>query len=207
MSVKLNQVRFKLRIFNEKTDLEILGEILHNVFESLIIYEKDLFFNFLPEEELVKVFTKYLNKALAFYPEPLPKRKLFLEKGLEILKNIFKNKEIKKLKSLISDAEIFEEVLGFFKNIKADTSEGICYVKPDLLLKKGNNWIILEFKLHKPGSEEQLEEYKDFLQKFGQNDNIKIYLVIFEPFKIEKYEFSSKSYSYPSQLSLFEDFS
>ncbi len=198
MPVKLNQSKVSLRFLKEKSDPMILGEILHYIWELLLI-----------SKENKNQIETYAKKALASYQEPLPQRSYFLERAKEIIENMFKSEEFKKLSELFEKDKvlaIYREPEGFF--IEEDQIHDL---RPDLIIRKSDEWIILEFKLHGKFEEAQLERYFSLLKKMFPNDNIKIYLVSFEPFKVElKYcktidKLDESSFSHPTQLSLFKD--
>ncbi|PMP68640.1 MAG: hypothetical protein C0190_01390 [Thermodesulfobacterium geofontis] len=198
MPVKLNQSKVSLRFLKEKSDPMILGEILHYIWELLLI-----------SKENKNQIETYAKKALASYQEPLPQRSYFLERAKEIIENMFKSEEFKKLSELFEKDKvlaIYREPEGFF--IEEDQIHDL---RPDLIIRKSDEWIILEFKLHGKFEEAQLERYFSLLKKMFPNDNIKVYLVSFEPFKVElKYcktidKLDESSFSHPTQLSLFKD--
>uniref|UniRef100_A0A7V5XHI8 PD-(D/E)XK endonuclease-like domain-containing protein n=1 Tax=Thermodesulfobacterium geofontis TaxID=1295609 RepID=A0A7V5XHI8_9BACT len=208
MALKLNQSKVSLRLLKEKSDSIILGEILHNIWELFLIHKEDIFSLPLDSEELKSKIEIYIKKALASYQEPLPQRKLLSERAFNIIEKILKSEEFKKFSDFFKGDEvlaIYREPEGFFT--KEDQIQDL---RPDLIIKKRDEWIILEFKLHSEFEESQLERYFSLLKKVFPNDNIKAYLVSFEPFKIElKYCKISKpnepSSSHPTQLSLFKN--
>ena len=209
MPVKLNQGKVSLRLLKEKTDYIILGEILHYIWENLLIEGKD-FFSLSPDsEEFKKKVEIYIKKALAFYQEPLPQRKNISEKVKEIIEKIFKSSEFRNFKELIKKEDIvaiYREPEGFFKE-----DSDFLDLRPDIIIKKKDEWIILELKLHKEFDKTQLENYYTLLKKIFPNDNIKVYLISFEPFKVEliyyqKVNIDEKMSSYPTQLPLFKNF-
>ena len=209
MPVKLNQGKVSLRLLKEKTDYIILGEILHYLWENLLIEGKD-FFSLSPDsEEFKKKVELYIKKALAFYQEPLPQRKNISEKVKEIIEKIFKSNEFRNFKELIKKEDIvaiYREPEGFFKE-----DSDFLDLRPDIIIKKKDEWIILELKLHKEFDKTQLENYYTLLKKIFPNDNIKVYLISFEPFKVEliyyqKVNIDEKMSSYPTQLPLFKNF-
>ncbi|MCD6490412.1 MAG: hypothetical protein J7K20_06780, partial [Thermodesulfobacterium sp.] len=106
MPVKLNQGKVSLKILKEKTNHIILGEILHYIWENLLIAEKDFFSFSLNLEEFKKKVEFYIKKALAFYQEPLPQRKNISEKVREIIEKIFKSNEFENFKELIKKEDI-----------------------------------------------------------------------------------------------------
>ncbi len=199
MPLKFNQSKVSLRLLKEKTTSIILGEILHYLFEILLTYEKHIFFLSPDSKEFKEKIVSYINKALAFYPEPLPERKMLFEKAFEIIEKIFKSKEFEEFKKLIDKEkiEIYREPEVFLEEEK-----NFQVLRPDIIIKASKEWIILEFKLHTP-VEEQIEKYIDFLKKITFGDKIKIYLIFFEPFKMEL-KFDS---SHPAQLNLFKNLS
>jgi len=209
MPVKLNQGKVSLRLLKEKTDYIILGEILHYIWENFLIAGKD-FFSLSPDsEEFKKKVELYIKKALAFYQEPLPQRKNISEKVKEIIEKIFKSNEFGNFKELIKKEDIvaiYREPEGFFKE-----DSDFLDLRPDIIIKKKDEWIILELKLHKEFDKTQLENYYTLLKKIFPNDNIKVYLISFEPFKVEliyhqKVNVDEKMSSYPTQLPLFKNF-
>ncbi|MBO8144151.1 MAG: PD-(D/E)XK nuclease family protein [Thermodesulfobacterium sp.] len=209
MPVKLNQGKVSLRVLKEKTDYIILGEILHYIWENFLIAGKD-FFSLSPDsEEFKKKVEIYIKKALAFYQEPLPQRKNISEKVKKIIEKIFKSNEFRKFKELIKKEDIvaiYREPEGFFKE-----DSDFLDLRPDIIIKKKDEWIILELKLHKEFDKTQLENYYTLLKKIFPNDNIKVYLISFEPFKVEliyyqKANVDEKMSSYPTQLPLFKNF-
>ncbi|HEA84208.1 MAG TPA: hypothetical protein ENI03_02885 [Thermodesulfobacterium geofontis] len=209
MPVKLNQGKVSLRVLKEKTDYIILGEILHYIWENFLIAGKD-FFSLSPDsEEFKKKVELYIKKALAFYQEPLPQRKNISEKVKEIIEKIFKSNEFGNFKELIKKEDIvaiYREPEGFFKE-----DSDFLDLRPDIIIKKKDEWIILELKLHKEFDKTQLENYYTLLKKIFPNDNIKVYLISFEPFKVEliyyqKANVDEKMSSYPTQLPLFKNF-
>lgn len=199
MSLKFNQSKVSLRLLKEKTISVILGEVLHYLFEILLTYEKHIFFLSPDSEEFKDKIGAYINKALAFYPEPLPERKMLFEKVFKTVENIFKSKEFENFKNLINKEKIviYREPEGIFLKDKE-----FQLLRPDIIIKTPKEWIILEFKLHTP-VEEQIEKYIDFLKKIVFSDKIKVYSIFFEPFKVEL-NFGS---SHPTQLNLFENLS
>jgi hypothetical protein len=200
MGLKFHQGKVSLKLFQEKTSPIILGEILHYVWEFILCYERELFSLNPDSEEFSQKALSYVQKALAYYPEPLPQRHEVKEKTLKLLKEAFKSPDIKIIKQLISQnfSEFYREADGFLQDLDPP------YLRPDFIIKASKNWTVLEFKLHKTQEEEkQLEKYFEFLKKLAPNDNIRVYLVTFEPFSIElRYAFSPSN---PSQLSLFEN--
>uniref|UniRef100_A0A7V4N3W7 PD-(D/E)XK endonuclease-like domain-containing protein n=1 Tax=Thermodesulfobacterium geofontis TaxID=1295609 RepID=A0A7V4N3W7_9BACT len=211
MVLKLNQSKVSLRLLKEKSDSIILGEILHNIWELLLIHRENIFSLPSNSEELKSKIETYIKKALASYQEPLSQRKYLLERAFDIIEKMLKSEEFKKFGELFKKDEvlaIYREPEGFF----AEENQ-IQDLRPDLIIKKRDEWIILEFKLHGEFEESQLERYFSLLKKVFPNDNIKAYLVSFEPFKIElkylKYCEISKpnepSSSHPTQLSLFKN--
>lgn len=208
MPLKLNQSSVSIKILQEKTIHIIIGEILHYIWEALLTLEKDIFSSYLKPEKFQEKIEFYLKKALASYPEPLPEREDIAKKVKEILEKIFQSKEFMKFKEILKDKEIvaiYKEPEGFIKE-----EDNFLDLRPDIIIKKKHEWIILEFKLHKEFEETQLENYYNLLKKIFPNDNIKIYLVSFDPFKIElihppKISINEKGPSYPSQLSLFKE--
>lgn len=208
MPLKLNQSSVSIKILQEKTIHIIIGEILHYIWEALLTLEKDIFSSYLKPEKFQEKIEFYLKKALASYPEPLPEREDIAKKVKEILEKIFQSKEFVKFKEILKDKEIvaiYKEPEGFIKE-----EDNFLDLRPDIIIKKKHEWIIFEFKLHKEFEETQLENYYNLLKKIFPNDNIKIYLVSFEPFKIElihpqKVSINEKCPSYPSQLSLFKE--
>ncbi|MDF2952991.1 MAG: hypothetical protein OD816_000236 [Thermodesulfobacterium sp.] len=209
MPVKLNQGKVSLRVLKEKTDYIILGEILHYIWENFLIAGKD-FFSLSPDsEEFKKKVEIYIKKALAFYQEPLPQRKNISEKVKEIIEKIFKSSEFRNFKELIKKEDIvaiYREPEGFFKE-----DSDFLDLRPDIIIKKKDEWIILELKLHKEFDKTQLENYYTLLKKIFPNDNIKVYLIFFEPFKVEliyyqKANVDEKMSFYPAQLPLFKNF-
>jgi hypothetical protein len=208
MALKFNQSKVSLRLLKEKSDSIILGEILHNIWELLLIHKENIFSLPLDSEELKSKIETYIKKALASYQEPLPQRKYLSERAFNIIENMFKSEEFQKFKELFIEDEVlavYREPEGFFAE-----EDQIQDLRPDLIIKKPNEWIILEFKLHGEFEESQLERYFSLLKKVFPNDNIKVYLISFEPFKIElKYCKISKpdepSSPHPVQLSLFKN--
>lgn len=208
MALKFNQSKVSLRLLKEKSDSIILGEILHNIWELLLSHKENVFSLPLDSEEFKSKIEIYIKKALASYQEPLPQRKYLLERAFNIIKNMFKSEEFQKFKELFVESEVlavYKEPEGFF--VEEDQIQDL---RPDLIIKKPNEWIILEFKLHREFEESQLERYFSLLKKVFPNDNIKVYLISFEPFKIElKYCKISKpdepSSLHPVQLSLFKN--
>ncbi len=204
MGLKLHQNKVALRILKEKNEAIILGEILHYIWEWILSQDRKILNMNQETEEFHQKIDLYIQKALAYYPEPLPQRKIIQKKVKEIIYKAFKSPEMEKLRELFSqkNLEVYKEAESFFlKNGE------IQEIRPDLILKTSKDWIILEFKLHKDSQreEEQLENYQKFLKKLSSDANIKIYLIAFEPFSIEQKYVSSLSY--PSQLTLFENIS
>lgn len=211
MPVKFNQSKVSLRLLKEKSDSIILGEILHYIWEYFLISKEKFFSLSSGSEDFKNKIESYVKKALASYPEPLPQRKYLLERATEIIENIFKNEEFKKFNEVFKKDKflaIYREPEGFF--IEEDQIHDL---RPDLIIRKPNEWIIFEFKLHGEFEEAQLERYFSLLKKMFPNDNIKVYLISFEPFKIElKYsktinKLDESSFSHPTQLSLFKNLS
>lgn len=207
MPVKLNQSKVSLRLLKEKDDSIILGEILHYIWEILLTYN-NIFSLSSDSEEFKDKIKTYIKKALASYQEPLPQRKYLSERVLEIIERIFKSEDFKKLNELFKKDKvlsIYREPQGFF--IEEDQIQDL---RPDLIIRKPDEWVILEFKLHGEFREEQLEKYFSLLKRISPDDNISVYLISFEPFKIElKYckanKLNESSYSHPIQLSLFKN--
>lgn len=201
MPVKLNQGKVSLKLLREKSDSIILGEILHHIWEIFLISKSDIFFLFPDSEEFENLAKIYIKKALASYPEPLPQRETLLKRTFQIIKNIYKSEEFEKFKEILRGDKIlavYREPEGFLKE-----SDQLQEFRPDIIIKRSDGWIIFEFKLHGEIDKTQLRNYLSLLKKIFPDDNIKVYLISFEPFKIELiYDFSS----YPTQLSLFEDF-
>jgi hypothetical protein len=200
MPVKLNQGKVSLKLLKEKSDFIILGEILHHIWEIFLVSKREIFF-FSPDSEkfnnLVKV---YIKKALASYPEPLPQREILSEKAFRIIKNIFKSEEFKKFKEILKSNKIlaiYREPEGFLEE-----NGKLQEFRPDIVIKMSDGWIVFEFKLHGETDKAQLSNYLSLLKKIFPDDNIRIYLISFEPFKVELiYDFTS----YPTQLSLFKN--
>ena len=127
----------------------------------------------------------------------------------EIIEKIFKSNEFRNFKELIKKEDIvaiYREPEGFFKE-----DSDFLDLRPDIIIKKKDEWIILELKLHKEFDKTQLENYYTLLKKIFPNDNIKVYLISFEPFKVEliyyqKANVDEKMSSYPTQLPLFKNF-
>jgi len=218
MPLLFHQSKVNIRFFKEKTEKMILGEILHYVYENLITNYSEVFTKFEgnnSEEKLLPLFGHLLTKALAYYQEPLPQRKNIFKKAFLLLKQHLFSKNFIFLKNLISNSEVFSEPSLFKKTEKADESQETEELRPDLLLKKDKEWILIEFKLHEEKGvqiEKQIGKYVSLLQKLFPGDTIKAYLVSFEPFNLEKkIEITgnaignAKSLSYPSQLKLFEN--
>ena len=202
MGLKFHQGKVSLKLLQEKTSPIILGEILHYVWEFILCYERELFSLNPDSEEFSQKALSYVQKALAYYPEPLPQRHDIKKKALKLLKEAFKSPDIKIIKQLISQnfSEFYREADSFLQDLDPP------YLRPDFIIRASKSWFVLEFKLHKTQEEEkQLEKYFEFLKKLAPNDNIRVYLVTFEPFSIElRYAFSPSN---PSQLSLFENIS
>lgn len=127
MPIKLNQSKVSLRLLKEKNDHIILGEILHYIWELILIYEKEIFSISPDSEEFKNKIKLYIQKALAFYQEPLPQRQVLLEKALEIIEKIFKSKEFKSFKELI----------------EKDKIEAI-YKEPEVFFMKMSNFKVLD---------------------------------------------------------------
>ncbi len=197
MPIKLNQSKVSLRLLKEKNDHIILGEILHYIWELILISKKEIFSISPDSEEFKNKIRLYIQKALAFYQEPLPQRQALLERALEKIEKIFKSEEFKSFKELIEKDKIeaiYKEPEGFFYE-----NEQFQGLRPDIIIKKSNEWIILEFKLHKKFDEVQLKRYLSLLKKMFPNDNIKVYLISFEPFKLEL-KYSQETQLYESCL-------
>ncbi len=202
MSLRFHQSKITLKILEEKNQAIILGEILHYVWEWILSKERSVLKLKPDSEEFKQKVDSYLQKALAYYPEPLPMRKKIKEKATKILYKAFKSSEIEKLRKLFlkKDLKVYPEAESFFME-KGEILE----IRPDLILKSKDHVIIFEFKLHGESKreEEQLKNYQKFLKKLSSNVNIGVYLLVFDPFYIEQRYVSSPSYS--SQLKLFEN--
>jgi len=201
MPVKFHQTKVSLKLLKEKTDLIILGEILHYIWEVFLTSKREIFFLSPDSKEFKGVVESYVKKALASYPEPLPQRKYLSERALEIIEKIFKSEEFKKIKKLIKENEILEayrEAEGFFEE-----ENQIFDLRPDVVIRTKKGWMVFEFKLHGEFDKFQLQNYLNLLKKNFPDDNIRVYLISFEPFKVELiHEYHP---SYPTQLSLFEN--
>ncbi|NPA40454.1 MAG: hypothetical protein GXO57_08445 [Thermodesulfobacteria bacterium] len=200
MSIKLHQSKAALKLLEEKTFEVILGEVLHIVWEELL--KKLKITQTVEENWLINL----INSALAIYPEPLSYRDKIFEHALRISKVGIKSKDFLKLKKLVKDKEVLNEVdLGF------KLPEELRFLKPDLLLKGLKEWIIIELTLHYELKQklEQLKTYFEALKTGFPLYTVKAYLLTFEPFKLEKkYEAraSQTGNTYTSQLSLFKEF-
>jgi len=200
MSIKLHQSKASLKLLEEKTFEIILGEVLHIVWEELVKKLKNAQ-NL--EDDLLK---SLISSALAIYPEPLTYRDKIFEHALRISKAGIKSEDFLKLKKLVKEKEVLEEI-----DIGVKTLEEFRFLKPDLLLKGFNEWIILELTLHYELKQklEQLKGYFEALKTGFPGYTVKAYLLIFEPFKLEKkYEARrvQTSNTNTTQLSLFKEF-
>ncbi len=199
MPVKLNQSKVSLKLLKEKSDSIILGEILHYIWESFLTSKKEIFHLYADSEEFKNIVENYIKKALASYPEPLAQRRYFFKKAKEIIESIFRSEEFKKFKELIREdnLSIYKETEGFFEE-----ENQIQDLRPDIIIRKPKECIVFEFKLHGDFDKTQLKKYFTLLKKVFPDDNIKVYLISFEPFKVELiYDFPS----HPTQLPLFEN--
>ncbi len=209
MSIIFHQSKVSLKLFKEKDEKIILGEILHFVYETFLTELSSFITR--SEEDLLSLFQNLLKKALAYYQEPLPQRKKIFDSAFSLLKEHIFSKDFQFLQQLCQDSEPFPEVSIFEK-----TATEVCEFRPDLILKKKKNLFLFEFKLHEEKGK-QIEKYVSLLQKLFPDATIKAYLVYFEPFKIEKKgewklrinlsEGSSyESLPHPTQLQLFKNF-
>jgi len=117
MALKFNQSKVSLRLLKEKSDSIILGEILHNIWELLLIHKENIFSLPLDSEEFKSKIETYIKKALASYQEPLPQRKYLSERAFNIIENMFKSEEFQKFKELFIEDEVlavYREPEGFF---------------------------------------------------------------------------------------------
>lgn len=208
MGIILNQAKTPLTIFNEKTEHVFLGEILHFVLENLLISGKNNLRIFDSEEKFLSEALKFLKKALACRAEPLSLKNKIKEKALDILKNLYKNQRfVNFARDLLKDAEvIYKEVESFLKE-----KDDFNFLRPDLIVKTKNAFVLVEFKLHQPGLQEketidqQIKQYLKLLQQIKKDANIKAVLVCLEPFFLEEKEYNVRSAGHPTQLSLFEN--
>lgn len=212
MGIVLNQTKASLKILNEETKPIILGEILHFVIENLLICEKNNQTMFITETNFLHEGLKFIKKGLALYSIPLFLRKELEERGLEILKNLYRDRAFQTfVKGLITEAQvIYREVEGFIR--EKDDEPHFQFIRPDLIVKTREGWILIEIKLHRSGIQtreletQQIRRYLKLLQVTKPNVNIKAVLVYLEPFFIEEIKsYDLKSSDHPTQLSLFKD--
>lgn len=199
---KFKQSLSLLKLLQEKDYPQRLGEILH--FSLGHLCANHLFY---PKEgELLCL----LEKALTLYTPLYQEREALKSEALIILKESIESPKWEKFVQLFSNSlAIYREIEGFYapKNI---------LLRPDLLVFKKEEIILWEFKLRKRDfKEEQLLHYKEFLQVFYPKIKKTFYLLTFIPFDFEILEErggepikdGDKNFSYPTQLTLFKNFS
>ena len=196
MGLKLYQKRVSLKILREKDFNVLLGEILHLAWEEVIIN-----LSLSCALNITEYAEKTLERAFAAYPEPLPLRRELKKKAKDLLTKAFKSKDFEKLLKLLKGTKVLKEVEVF------TCDQDKPFIRPDIVLIKDSEWIVLELSLHLPGKdkEEQLRLYFETLQALQPNANIKAYFLTFDPFNLRlRHE---KSNTNPTQLSLFKNFS
>lgn len=212
MGIVLNQTKSTLKVLNENTEPIILGEILHFVIENLLICEKNNQTVFITESNFLREGLKFFRKGLALYLIPLSLRKKLEERGLEILKKLYKDRSFQRfVKELIKEAQvIYREVEGFI--MEGDDRPHFLFIRPDLIVKSREGWILIEIKLHRSETQtremetQQIRKYLKLLQGIKPDVNIKAVLVYLEPFLIEEIKsYDLKGSDHPTQLSLFKD--
>lgn len=212
MDIVLNQTRSSLKTLNENTESILLGEILHFVIENLLICEKNNQNVFTTEGDFWREGLKFFRKGLALYSVPPSFRKKLEERGLEILKRLYKDRSFQTLvEELTKEAQvIYREVEGFIR--EKEHSPHFLFVRPDLIIKTKKGWILIEIKLHRSEIQtreletQQIRRYLKLLQGIKPNVNIKTVLVYLEPFLIEEIRSHDlKGSDHPTQLSLFKD--
>ncbi|BAU23227.1 hypothetical protein THC_0840 [Caldimicrobium thiodismutans] len=202
MALRLYQSPISLKLLQEKSYFQRLGEILHFSIEALLLKEDIFTIN---EETLAKL----VAKALFLYPEPLLERERLKEEALKILKSAIQSEDWRALQNIFKDAEAFyQEIEGYF-------AEENKILRPDFLIFKKDILYLLEFKLRKEDfQKEQVRLYQKFLNSLYPQRRVKLCLLTFLPFKFILFEENLKESSKDAdqkllnttQLPLFEKF-
>lgn len=201
MALSIQLAPVKLKFLQDITYAQRLGEILHFSLSQLLI------------EGLKAVEKEYLdcllNRALAYYPEPLPERERLRAQANNILKQMLRSEDWSMLVTLLEGAH------ALYKEPEAFSSLQEALLRPDFLIEKEGEWILLEFKLReedfKPA---QMEKYIELLREIDGTKRILAYLVSLDPFKLKLYKIypeeihhERQGLSHTSQLTLFKEFS
>ncbi|QER42252.1 hypothetical protein F1847_05665 [Thermodesulfobacterium sp. TA1] len=185
----------------------LIGKILHFILENLLVCEKNIEYLFKDKSLFSQRLGFYLDKALAFYLNLFFERQKIREEIKKTLDQLFESLEFKNLVSQVlrQAKEGYSEVEGFLRN---KNSGEVKNLRPDLIFRTSSGWVIFELKFHQLDilqDREQLGNYVSLLQNLYPGANIEAYLIVLNPFKIEKQDVTS--FTNPTQLSLFENLS
>ncbi|MFN3568083.1 MAG: hypothetical protein ACK4UR_04130 [Caldimicrobium sp.] len=143
-----------------------------------------------------------VKKALFLYTTTLKDREELRREALEKINKAVKSAFWQKfVKELSSATLLFREIEGFL-----GTKE--CFIRPDLLVLKGDEVQLWEFKLRESDfKEEQVSLYREFLAQLFPRKKKRFFLLTFEPFAFRILDDGTPGLFNTTQLSLFKNLS
>ncbi|QJA06589.1 hypothetical protein FVE67_07175 [Thermosulfurimonas marina] len=170
MKIRLRQLRRPLRLLGERDRETLLGELAH-----LTLY-------FLKDPRDLE---GPLSRALALYPEPFPEREALRSRLREVLSRALSHPRMAEYFS--SEGEDLRE-REFLKKGK----KGLESLRPDRILLKKDEVLVLEYKLHRPKEKRLYEDYQKQLKEYLEGlrevfpGRVRGVLVFLEPPEVEE---------------------